>query len=121
MSRVLVSAMLAGWLSTGAFAQPAAPMRMAPGSGMSGDTIRVQVGVNLFIPGPSGDNEEGAKSRERARRMLYEMAVKECTLLRDTLASDCRIENLSINLSRHQGGPEGFNAGGTFSYRITVK
>jgi len=43
--------------------------------------IRVQVGVNFFLPGTTVEGEEAWKLRERARRTIYEMANRECALL----------------------------------------
>src|SRR5215831_19172240 len=68
-------------------------------------TVRVQASINLFIPGPTGDSEEAEKNRDRARRMIYEMAGKECDLLREVLARECRLESINSQLQRQSGQP----------------
>jgi hypothetical protein len=46
------------------------------------DMVRVQVSINLFMPAPTGEGEEADKVRDRARRSIYEFALRECDILR---------------------------------------
>jgi hypothetical protein len=85
------------------------------------DQVRVQVGIHFFVPGPSNDSEEAIKIRERVRRSIYEMAARECALLEDTIASECRLESINVNLNRQAGQVEGFIATGQLGFRITRK
>jgi hypothetical protein len=89
----------------------------------SGGEIRVQVAMGFFVPAPESTGEAAMKAQEQARRVLYESAGRECELLRATLASDCRLESVNVNMNRGYGGqrPEGFNANGNFVYRVTLK
>ena len=88
-------------------------------------SVRVQSNISLFIPGPTGEGDEADKLRERARRMIYDMAGHECDLLRDTLAKDCRLESITSNLNRQpQFGPQqqdGYMVNGNMSLQITLK
>jgi hypothetical protein len=85
--------------------------------------VRVQSSVNFFVAGPTGEGEEAQKLRERARRTVYEMAARECDLLREVLAKDCRMESVNSNLTRQQFGQqqEGFTVNGSMNFVITVK
>jgi len=85
--------------------------------------VRVQVGVNMLMPGPTGDSADAAKLRDRARRAIYEMAANECRLLEELLAKTCRLESINLNLNRQQmaGQVEGIMASGNFSMHITLK
>jgi hypothetical protein len=84
--------------------------------------VRVQVSVSMFMPGPTGDSEEAIRVRDRARRMMYEMAGKECDLLREVIARDCRLESITSNLNRQSGQHlEGYTVGGSMSLQITLK
>jgi hypothetical protein len=86
--------------------------------------VRVQSNINLFMPGPTGDSEDGQKLRDRARRMIYEMAARECDLLREVLAKDCRLESVNNNLNRQNYGsqqPDGYTVNGSMSLQITLK
>jgi len=86
-------------------------------------SIRVQVGISFFAPGPTNDGEEASKVRDRARRSIYEMAGHECGLLLDTIASECRLDTIGVNVNRQmgQGQGEGFIANGQLTYQITPK
>ena len=85
--------------------------------------MRVQSNVSLFMAGPTGDGEEAQKLRDRARRMVYEMAAHECDILRDVIAKDCRLESVNSNIGRQFGQQqqEGFNVNGSMSMQITLK
>jgi hypothetical protein len=85
--------------------------------------VRVTTSVNLFVPGPTGESDDAQKSRDNARRMIYEMAAHECDLLRDTLAKECRLESVNVNIGRQFGvqQQEGYNANGTMNFQIIPK
>ncbi len=87
-----------------------------------GDTVRVQVSVSYTLPGPSGE-DDALKVQENARRALYLVADKECTLLRETIASECKIENINVNVNRvrHQPNPETITATASMTYRVQLK
>jgi hypothetical protein len=96
------------------------------GSPLRQDTpVRVQTTINFFVPGPTGDSDEAMKLRDRARASVYEMAAKECELLKEHLARDCRLESLNsnVNINRQFGQTpiEGFSINGTMSFQITLK
>jgi hypothetical protein len=89
--------------------------------------VRVQLGINFFLPGPTNDGEEAAKIRDRARRSIYEMAGRECGALLDTIASECRLDSVTVNLTRQtqqmpqMGQVEGFAVNGQLGFQITQK
>jgi hypothetical protein len=89
------------------------------------EPIRIQVGINLFFPGPAGDSEEATKVRDRARRSVYEMAARECGMVEQVLAKTCRLEsvNVNININRQFSAQqtEGYAAVGNFVLRVTLK
>jgi hypothetical protein len=89
--------------------------------------VRVQLGINFFLPGPTNDGEDAAKIRDRARRSIYEMAGRECGVLLDTIASECRLDSVTVNLTRQtqqmpqMGQVEGFAVNGQLGFQITHK
>ncbi len=88
--------------------------------------IRVQVNVNFYVPGPTNESEESIALRDRASRAIYDLAARECDVLRERLADDCRLESINVNINRQQqqvSGQqvEGFQVGGSLGYRITQK
>ena len=86
------------------------------------DTVRVQVGINLFIPAPA-EGEEADRVRDHARRNIYEFALRECDILRDVLARECRLEAINVNVKRQMGtnAPQGFNVNGQITLQVTLK
>lgn len=105
-------------LATPAFAQTvgqASPQRQPT-------PVRVQTSLNFFMSGPSGDSAEAQKSRADARRSIYEMAAKECGILQEVLAKDCRLESISTNIGRQYGQKqEGYLVNASMSFQITLK
>jgi hypothetical protein len=84
--------------------------------------VRVQSNINFFVTGPTGDGEEAQKLREKARRIVYEMAAHECDLLREVLAKDCRLETVTSNIGRQFGQQqEGYTVNGSMSLQISLK
>ena len=85
--------------------------------------VRIQSNINFFIAGPSGESEEAQRLRDRARRLVYEMAAHECDLLREVLARDCRMESVNVNIGRQFGQQqqEGYTVNGSMSLQITLK
>jgi len=85
--------------------------------------VRVQSQVNFFVAGPTGESEEAQKLRDRSRRAVFEMAARECDLLREVLAKDCRLESVNDSINRQYGQQqqEGLNVSGSMSLQITLK
>jgi hypothetical protein len=119
--------LLAAVLLTGSAAAQSTGSRVIVESATSAPrqegTVRVQSNVNLFMPGPTGEGDASQALRERARRVVYEMAAHECDLLREVLAKDCRLESINTNINRQWGQQqqEGYNVGGSMSLQITLK
>ncbi len=90
------------------------------------NVVRIQIGVNLFFAGPTSESEEAQKLRDRAQRVVYEMAGHECDLLRDVLAKDCRLETINVNVNTNirqynQQQADGLNTNGTITMQVTLK
>jgi hypothetical protein len=103
---------------------PAMAQTVGQAAGQRQETwVRVQTSFNFFVPGPTGDSEEARKSSENARRSIYEMAARECDLLRQVLAKDCRIEQVQSNIGRQYGQQQqdGYTVNGSVNLSITVK
>jgi hypothetical protein len=88
--------------------------------------VRVQVNLNLFVPGPTGEGEDANKLRDQTQRSFYAIASHECDLLREVLAKDCRLDSLNVNLNGNrafgqQGQMEGYTVQGQMSFQITLK
>jgi|SRR5579883_265693 len=115
--RIFIAAALT-LCSWSAIAQDARP---AAATDRREEPVRIQVSINLFFPGPTGESEEAVKLRDRVRRSVYEMAANECPLVEQVLAKTCRLESINVNLNRQAGQMEGYTAGGSFVLRVTLK
>jgi hypothetical protein len=97
---------------------------LQPG-GANPNEVRVQMHTTFFVAAPTDGGDASVKAQEKARQTLYEMAGKECEVLRKALAAECRLDsiNVSVNVQRTYNSTqtEGFNVGGNFGYRITLK
>jgi len=90
--------------------------------------VRITLNLNTFVPAPNDNSEQAQKAQESGRRTVYELADHECAILRDTIASDCRLESINVNMQRvvpaqnfAQGRPDGFNVNAMINLRITPK
>jgi hypothetical protein len=84
--------------------------------------VRVQLSIQLFVAGPTDESAEAEKQRERARRAVYDLAAKECDLMRDAIARDCRLESVNVNLNRQASAQmQGYMVSGNMAYQITLK
>lgn len=85
--------------------------------------VRVQVSVNYSVPGPFGDGDEAVKAQETARRALYGIADKECTVLKETIAAECRLENINVNVNRqrHNSQQDVITVGSSMTFRVQLK
>ena len=120
----LILAALAGFLPALSDAPSAAQERiiLVQAQQRQDGAVRVQSSINFFVPGPAGESEEAEKVRDRARRLIYGIAYRECDLLREVLAKDCRLESVTANLNRQTGQQlEGYMVNGSMSFQITLK
>jgi hypothetical protein len=84
--------------------------------------VRVQVSVNYSVPGPFGDGDEAVKAQETARRALYGIADRECTVLKETIATECRLENMNVNVNRQRHSQQDtITVGSSMTFRVQLK
>ena len=123
LRRTIIVAAAALVLAGPSAAQQFAIQPQPGGNTESKGEVRVQVNMNFFVAAPMSNTEAAAKAQENARRVLYDSASRECEVLKATLASECRLESVNVNVNRNYGNqqPEGFNANGSFGFRVTVK
>jgi hypothetical protein len=141
----LSAALIAAFSGT-AFAEDVAPVlhaaplsRVVPMAGMTaaeavtsyeagpGGQARITLSTNRFVPAPSDNSDQASKAEADGRRMIYDLAGHECGILRDTIASDCHIESININIMRlplnpnATSRPDGFNVNASIVLRIVPK
>jgi hypothetical protein len=120
---MLLALLLGGAGVTESIGQGRVVERPGPAGSRQEGIVRVQMAISLFVAGPTDESEAANQQRERARRVLYQLASKECDLLREVIARDCRLDAINVNLNRQQRGPqvEGYQAMGNMTYQITLK
>jgi hypothetical protein len=98
------------------------------GTPATADQARITVNLNTFVPAPNDNSDQAQKAEESGRRTVYEFAEHECTILRDTIASECRLESINVNMQRvapspnfAQARPDGFNINAAMNFRIAPK
>ena len=108
-------ALLAGPASAQTAGQPTTLRQDAP--------VRIQSSINFFMLGPTGEGEESQRLRDKARRTVYEMAARECDVVREVLARECRLESVNVNIGRQYGSqqPEGYTVNGSMSLQVFLK
>jgi len=121
----VVASLISSSLAQAQEVNPLVRERIAVNSPESRATqVRVQTSINIFMPGPSGEGEAADQLRDRARRIIYQMAGRECSVLEDVIARTCRLEAINVNLNRQMasgGAGEGYMAGGNMTMMITLK
>lgn len=85
------------------------------------DMMRISIGMNFTLTGISDPIADDGKLRDRTRRNVYQMAVKECELLIEMIASECRIEAITINLNRNPQNQDSINVNATVGLRAVQK
>jgi hypothetical protein len=127
MLRAFLPALSVVVLAAGASAQTIEiKTNQSSASAMSAEQIRVNVNVNVFVRSLGEDGDQALKAQEMGRKVIYEVAGHECAVLRETLAADCRLDSVNVNIQRqnqfgNQPRAEGFNVNGNIGFRIAPK
>ncbi len=114
--------------TTAASAQTTVVIKPGERAPVAASQVRVSVGVNMFVAAPNDNGEQSLKAQEDGRRLIYTLAAHECALLQATLAAECQLESLNVNVQHAfanqfgaQQRAEGFNINGNIGLRITPK
>jgi len=87
-------------------------------------TVNVQAGFSLRMPLASDDEKTLLESQRFGWPTVYEMASKECALLKATIAGICRLTNLNVSTQVRQSGrnmPAMLMLNGNARFTITLK
>jgi len=122
---ICAGSIMAGGALAQEAARPAVPSRgitvQAAAEGQPA-RIRIQSSITIIVPGFFDDPAKMIEGQEKARRSIYEIAGRECALLKATLAGECQVESVNINAGR-QPMPQlgGTQITGTMTFRATAK
>ncbi len=88
------------------------------------EVVNVNVSFNSQVPLADTSDEAIANTQRTSRRFIYRMAVKECAVLKETIAETCRLTNLNVSTNvQHQSGnnPVMLNLNGNAQFSISLK
>ena len=86
--------------------------------------VNVNVSFNSQVPLADTSDDAIARTQKRSRRFIYKMAVKECAVLKETIAETCRLTNLNVATNvQHRSGnnPVMLNMNGNAQFAISLK
>lgn len=105
---------------------PVAAQTTPAGADGQSTPVRIQTSLTFFLPGAvSGD--ELPQKLDQARKIVYQLAMRECETLRSTIARDCKLESVNSNIRQTETRPqqlqqpEGYHVSGSFQSVITLK
>jgi hypothetical protein len=88
------------------------------------EIVNVNVSFNSQVPLADTSDEAIARTQKTSRRFIYRMAVKECAVLKETIAETCRLTNLNVSTNvQHRSGnnPVMLNLNGNAQFAISLK
>lgn len=85
------------------------------------EMMRITLGMNFMLTGIGDPIGDDTKLRDRTRRNIYQMALRECELLLEMVASECRIESINFNTTRNPQIPDSVNVTANIGLRAVQK
>ena len=88
------------------------------------EIVNVNVSFNSQVPLADTSDDSIANIQRTSRRFIYRMAVKECAVLKETIAETCRLTNLNVSTNmQHPSGnnPVMLNLSGNAQFAISLK
>jgi len=88
------------------------------------ETVNVNASFNSQAPLADTSDEAIASTQRTSRRFIYKMAVRECAVLKETIAETCRLTNLNVSTNvQHPSGnnPAMLNLNGNAQFAISLK
>ena len=88
------------------------------------EIVNVNVSFNSQVPLADTSDDSIANTQRTSRRFIYRMAVKECAVLKETIAETCRLTNLNVSTNmQHPSGnnPVMLNLSGNAQFAISLK
>lgn len=88
------------------------------------EIVNVNVSFNSQVPLVDTSDEAIARTQKTSRRFIYRMAVRECAVLKETIAETCRLTNLNVSTNvQHRSGnnPVMLNLNGNAQFAISLK
>jgi hypothetical protein len=101
----------------------ATPVSARSASHLGGQFVNVSISFQSQMPLTDVSEKALLNAQHTGRKLVYQMASKECVLLKATIAKTCRLTNLNVSAQvRNQGnqGPMKLYLNGTAKFAITL-
>jgi|GEM_PF-1988141 len=128
--RSLIVPVLAGAAIAALSATMIAPMISTASASMRSsllqgpEIVNVNVSFNSQVPLADTSDDAIADTQRTGRRFIYRMAVRECAVLRETIAQTCRLTNLNVSTNvqlQPNRSPPMLNLNGNAQFAISLK
>ncbi len=93
-------------------------------SGGGKKNVTISVSYQFFLEGNTKSMSEQADLADQGRRHLYQLLAKECAVLIETIAAECRMNRANVNSQLHRrnrSSREGVRVSGSATYLIELK
>ncbi len=88
------------------------------------EIVNVNVNFNSQVPLADTGDDAIANTQRKGRRFIYRMAVRECAVLKETIAETCRLTNLNVSTNvqlQPNRSPPMLNLNGNAQFAISLK
>ncbi len=88
------------------------------------EIVNVNVSFNSQVPLADTGDDAIANTQRKGRRFIYPMAVRECAVLKETIAETCRLTNLNVSTNvqlQPNRSPPMLNLNGNAQFAISLK
>ena len=88
------------------------------------EIVNVNVSFNSQVPLADTSDDSIANTQRTGRRFIYRMAVKECAVLKETIAETCRLTSLNVSTNvqnQANRSPVTLNLNGNAQFAISLK
>ncbi|MEZ5844955.1 MAG: hypothetical protein R3D27_14630 [Hyphomicrobiaceae bacterium] len=85
--------------------------------------VTISVSYQFFLTGDVRKLDDQTELADEGRKQIYRMLARECDVLLETIARECRIERANVNsqITRQRANEDGVRVTGSATYAITLK
>ncbi len=85
--------------------------------------VTISVSYQFFLTGEVKKLDDQADLADEGRKQVYRMLARECEVLLETIARECRIDRANVNsqITRQRPNEDGVRVTGSATYLIALK
>ena len=94
---------------------------------LAGETVKppvtISVSYQFFLTGEVKKLDDQADLADEGRKQVYRMLARECEVLLETIARECRIDRANVNsqITRQRPNEDGVRVTGSATYLVALK